>query len=192
MRIADALQPELTELNRLTSRPPLRPFDSADDARSDDPPPWRRSLDGSWRFHLASRPDDAPSGWAEAAFDDSRWRTIEVPGCWTRQQTGDLPHYTNVQMPWPDLEPPETPDANPTGLYRTTFHVPRRWAKRDVVVHFGGVESVVVVWCNGRFVGLGKDSRLPSEYFKDNIYTTFQDDWVAFKMVNEIVVGFVQ
>ncbi|MCH8142516.1 MAG: amidohydrolase family protein, partial [Proteobacteria bacterium] len=29
-------------------------------------------------------------------------------------------------------------------------------------------------------------SRLPSEYFKDHIYTTFQDDWVAFKTVNEM------
>jgi predicted TIM-barrel fold metal-dependent hydrolase len=24
-------------------------------------------------------------------------------------------------------------------------------------------------------------SRLPSEYFRSNVYTTFQDDWVAFK-----------
>jgi len=27
-------------------------------------------------------------------------------------------------------------------------------------------------------------SKLPSEYFAENIYTTFQDDWVAFKTVN--------
>jgi predicted TIM-barrel fold metal-dependent hydrolase len=26
-----------------------------------------------------------------------------------------------------------------------------------------------------------KLSKLPSEYFRENIYTTFQDDWVAFK-----------
>ena len=29
-------------------------------------------------------------------------------------------------------------------------------------------------------------SRLPSEYFSENIYTTFQDDWVAFKMANDM------
>jgi predicted TIM-barrel fold metal-dependent hydrolase len=29
-------------------------------------------------------------------------------------------------------------------------------------------------------------SKLPSEYFSENIYTTFQDDWVAFKMVNDM------
>jgi len=29
-------------------------------------------------------------------------------------------------------------------------------------------------------------SKLPSEYFSEHIYTTFQDDWVAFKMVNDV------
>jgi predicted TIM-barrel fold metal-dependent hydrolase len=29
-------------------------------------------------------------------------------------------------------------------------------------------------------------SRLPSEYFADNIYVTFQDDWTAFKFANEM------
>jgi predicted TIM-barrel fold metal-dependent hydrolase len=29
-------------------------------------------------------------------------------------------------------------------------------------------------------------SRLPSEYFSEHIYTTFQDDWVAFRMVNDM------
>jgi len=29
-------------------------------------------------------------------------------------------------------------------------------------------------------------SRLPSEYFREHIYTTFQDDWVAFRMANDM------
>ena len=29
-------------------------------------------------------------------------------------------------------------------------------------------------------------SKMPSEYFSENIYTTFQDDWVAFKSVNQM------
>ena len=95
---------------------------------------------------------------------DERWRTIDVPGCWTRQGTGDLPHYTNIVMPWPDTEAPYTPPENPTGLHRTTFSVPRAWRNRDVIVHLGGAESVAIVWCNGTFVGMGKDSRLPSEF----------------------------
>jgi predicted TIM-barrel fold metal-dependent hydrolase len=29
-------------------------------------------------------------------------------------------------------------------------------------------------------------AKLPSEYFSENIYTTFQDDWVAFRMANDM------
>ena len=67
-------------------------------------------------------------------------------------------------MPWPDVEEPWVPAMNPTGLYRTSFRCPPPWKKREVVVHLGGAETVAVVWCNGRFVGMGKDSRLPSEF----------------------------
>ena len=31
-----------------------------------------------------------------------------------------------------------------------------------------------------------KLSRLPSEYFSEHIYTTFQDDWVAFRSVDQM------
>lgn len=162
--LADLFRPELTELNRLCARAPLEPFDSAGEARSGASSPWQRSLDGEWKFRLVDAPSAAPARWMTPATKDASWRSISVPGVWTRQGTGDLPHYTNVQMPWADLHPPESPDANPTGLYRTTFSVPRNWRGRDVVVHLGAAESLAVVWCNGAFVGMGKDSRLPSEF----------------------------
>lgn len=162
--IADLLRPELTELNRLPSRPPLAPADTVDAARVGDVSRWRHSLDGRWRFRLVDRPDAAPARWAIRSTAGSAWRDLDVPGCWTRQDTGDLPVYTNVRMPWPDVEPPEVPDDNPTGLHRTTFRVPRHWRGRQVVLHLGAVESMAVVVCNGAFVGMGKDSRLPSEF----------------------------
>jgi len=161
---ADLLQPELTELNRLPARPPLTPYPDVDTAKVDGGSPWRRSLDGSWRFRLVTGPNDAPTRWAQPGFVDEQWRTIEVPGCWTRQGTGDFPHYTNIVMPWSEAEAPWVPDHNPTGLYRTSFRCPRTWRGRDLIVHLGGAETVAVVWCNGHFVGMGKDSRLPSEF----------------------------
>ncbi|MDH3704574.1 MAG: beta-galactosidase, partial [Acidimicrobiia bacterium] len=160
----DYLVPELTELHRLPARAPLVPHATTDEARAAAASPWRRSLDGDWRFRLVDRPMAAPRRWAEPSYDDGRWRSITVPGVWTRQHTADLPVYTNVQMPWGGYEPPAVPDDNPTGLHRITFRVPRAWRGRDVVLHVGGAESVLVVWCNGAFVGMGKDSRLPSEF----------------------------
>ncbi|MEM7285663.1 MAG: glycoside hydrolase family 2 TIM barrel-domain containing protein [Actinomycetota bacterium] len=162
--IDQVLVPELTEINRLPSRPPLDPRGSADDLRGDTPSPWRRSLDGRWRFKLVDRPDAAPARWHQPGLRDSSWETIDVPGVWTRQGQTDLPIYTNVQMPWDGVEPPAVPEDNPTGLHRTTFRVPAAWRRRQVVLSVGGAESVLMVWCNGEFVGMGKDSRLASEF----------------------------
>lgn len=117
------------------------------------------SLDGTWSFLLVDSPKHAPADWA-AASATGAWSDITVPGVWTRQAVGDLPHYTNIVMPWPG-NPPNVPERNPTGLYRTTFERPP--AER-VVVEFGGFESMLVVYCNGSFVGMAKDSRLASSF----------------------------
>ena len=76
---------------------------------------------------------------------------------------GDPPQYTNVQMPFPG-EIGDVPIDDPTGLYRTEFAVPSAWAGRRVVLQLGGAESVAMVWLNGTFVGMSKDSRLAAEF----------------------------
>jgi beta-galactosidase len=159
------VQPEVTSLGRLPMRPPLVPYPDLDLARSHDPErsPWWKSLDGDWQFHLAERPEAAPEGWHQAKFDDRQWRSVAVPGCWTRQDVGDHPQYTNVQMPFPG-EAPDVPADNPTGLYRLEFSVPANWNGRRVVVQVGGAESCLLLWCNGTFVGMSKDSRLAAEF----------------------------
>jgi beta-galactosidase len=119
-------------------------------------------LDGEWRFRLAPSPRDVPADFATESFDDRNWELIDVPGCWT-MQAHDRPIYTNVQMPF-RLLPPHVPAENPTGCYRTTFSVPEAWRGERLVLSLGGAESVAVVWVNGRFVGLAKDSRLASAF----------------------------
>jgi len=158
-------QPEVTAVGRLPMRPPLVPYPDLDLARTHDPArsPWWRSLDGDWRFLLVNRPESAPDGWFHPRFDDHPWRTLAVPGCWTRQDVGDPPQYTNVQMPFPG-EIGDVPVDDPTGLYRTEFAVPSPWRGRRIVLQLGGAESVAMVWLNGSFVGMSKDSRLAAEF----------------------------
>ncbi|HVM65027.1 MAG TPA: glycoside hydrolase family 2 TIM barrel-domain containing protein, partial [Acidimicrobiales bacterium] len=79
------------------------------------------------------------------------------------QDTWDKPHYTNVQMPWPN-RPPYAPADSPTGVYERTFSVPGAWADKRVVLHVGAAESVLIVALNGEEVGVGKDSHLAQEY----------------------------
>jgi beta-galactosidase len=157
-------KPEWTGLNRLPGRATLVPFADAESARrrSSDESPYYRSLNGIWRFRLANKPETADPAFVHPDYDDSAWDALEVPSCWTMLGY-DRPIYTNVQMPFPN-RPPDVPDENPTGLYRTRFSVPADWSDRRVVLHFDGAESVLVVYVNGEFVGMSKDSRLPSEF----------------------------
>jgi len=118
------------------------------------PHPDRLPLDGTWRFQLLHRPDETPG--------DS-WRPIEVPGCWTMQDTFDVPHYTNVRMPF-DQRPPEVPAENPTGIYERELEIPPAWSGRRVVLHVGAAESVLIVTLNGAEIGVSKDSHLAAEF----------------------------
>lgn len=160
MRPWDA--PELVALHRLPSRPPLVGFPDPAAARAATPlsgpidrdaSPWMHRLDGRWAFGLAANPEAEPADWTE----------VDVPGCWTMQDVGDKPHYTNFGVPF-GTPPPSPPADNPTGVYRRAFTVPRAWKHRRVVLHVGGAESMVMVKVDGTLAGVGKDSRLASEF----------------------------
>ncbi|MFO7633346.1 MAG: hypothetical protein R6W76_12440, partial [Caldilinea sp.] len=120
--------PQLTSFNRLPPRATLIPFPTAKDAhqKSREESPWITFLDGVWDFKIFGRPEQV----TYAAVENGAWSPIQVPGNWTVQ--GYVrPHYTNVQMPFPNI-PPDVPDENPTGLYRRTFTVPEGWNGRRI------------------------------------------------------------
>lgn len=167
--------PAITSINRMPMAPPTTAFETADAARAADPTsPIRhrdhKSLNGRWAFRLFDHPDNVSAAAIRRAPTGRQWTRVTVPGNWTLQDVTDqrrrpdLPHYTNVRMPF-DGPPPALPDRNPTGVYRRTVTVPKRWfADRQVVLHVGGAESVHALYVNGTFVGYGTDSRLASEY----------------------------
>ncbi len=194
--------PELTSMNRLPMRSPLFPFPTAEAARSAAAAgprgaggsPWVLSLDGKWAFSLAASPRAVPADWSDPLFDEGAWGSIAVPGAWSLQGY-DKPHYTNVVMPFGNV-PPAPPAANPTGLYRRRFVLPRGWEGRRVVLRIGSAESFLAVYANGAEVGYSKDSRLPAEFdltpflregenllalkvvrYSDSSYVEDQDQW---------------
>ena len=139
--------PELASLNRLAPVATVR-----------RPSSRVRSLDGTWSFKLAPRPEEAP----RALRAKRGWHEVDVPGLWTMQGFG-TPHYTNVQMPFTNL-PPDVPDENDTGIYRRTFTVPRGWKSRPVLLELGGSEGMLCVLVNGEPVGIAKDARTPATF----------------------------
>lgn len=157
--------PQCVSIARLPIRPMATPHPSVENARlGRESSPWYMDLNGTWDLRIWPNPDDVSRG--AVSKDKSKpkkWKHVSVPGNWTVQGFDDFPHYTNVQMPWPN-RPPELPHDNTAGVYRRTFTVPEEWRSRRVVLHIGGAESVHAVFVNGTLVGYGTDSRLPSEY----------------------------
>ncbi len=156
-------QPEALGRNRLPSRSPLFPYDDGQAAQGYnlDDSPWVRMLNGSWRFQLFGGPAEVPLKVLEAGFKDRSWSEIEVPTSWVLQGYG-RPRYNGGRAPFEE-QPPFTPDDNPTGVYRTSFKLPRDWRDRRVVLRLGAVESGFSLYVNGRNAGLGEDSRTATE-----------------------------
>jgi beta-galactosidase len=128
----------------------------------------RLSLNGPWRFRLAAGRADLTAGFEAPGFDDRHWDTLGVPSCWQLAGLADQPRYgapayTNIAYPFP-VDPPRVPDENPTGEYRREFMLAPGWPVPGTVLRFDGVDSCFAAWLNGRFLGHGKGSRLPTEF----------------------------
>ena len=159
-KLPDRLNPAITGINVLEPR------------SSDAVPPIINypmlSLNGSWKFKWCPNPQSVPGDFFKPELNDQGWDTIPVPSNFQMLGYG-YPVYTNMPYPWKakDNTPPLIPDEfNWAGLYRRNFQVKESWldSGRRVILHFAGVESCCFVYINGKFVGLGKDSRTAVEF----------------------------
>lgn len=153
--------PGVTQLNRLAAHPPFRSWRRVEDAQRNAGSERHRSLNGEWKFAWFPSPQSVPESWVVSDLPDAA--TINVPSNW--QMLGfDSPVYTNITYPIP-VDPPRVPTENPTGCYSLTFNVEESWLNEGQTrIIFDGVNSAFHLWCNGRWVGYGQDSRLPSDF----------------------------
>ena len=131
------------------------------------------SLDGQWSFHWAKDPDSRPVDFYRLDYDVSGWDKIAVPGNWQLQGYG-MPIYTNIPYPFKRDEPRVTGEPpkdwyaydhrNPVGSYVTTIDVTDDMLGKNLILHFGGVQSAMYVWINGEKVGYSQNSMSPAEF----------------------------
>jgi len=113
-------------------------------------------LDADWKFHLgddwpnALRLDKAgeSSGPASEKFNDSAWRTLNLPHDWAIElpfdKTSDASHgFKPVGPGFPQ---------NSTGWYRRTLDLPAEDAGKRIWLTFDGVFRDATVWVNGWLV----------------------------------------
>ena len=162
---ADGWQiPQITEINREPARATAYSFPTEQAALlgDRDQTPRLLSLNGNWDFRFALKPADAPADFYKSRV--SGWKQLAVPANW--EMNGyDQPIYKSAKYPFRPVNPPLVPqDYNGVGSYQRTFTVPTGWQNLNVTLHFGGVSSAFKVWVNGKFLGYGEDSCLPSEF----------------------------
>lgn len=157
--------PAVYELNQEEGHTPLVPYMSVNEALDDNrnKASWRISLNGTWKFHYAEKPEGTPDGFFAENFNDKKWSNIHVPSNWEMQGFGD-PLFRNIATPFrPD--PPNVPrECNPTGSYRRTFNIPSTWKNREVFLRMEKTASASFVWINGRELGYNEGAQEPAEY----------------------------
>ncbi len=156
--------PQVTSINRDLSRATAYSFETVEDALTCDRSHSSRvmMLNGNWDFRFVLKPADAPTDFYKRKVQG--WDKIEVPSNW-EMKGYDIPIYKSSVYPFRPVNPPYIPrDYNAVGSYQRSFFIPENWDGMNITLHFGGVSSAFKVWVNGKFLGYGEDSCLPSEF----------------------------
>ena len=122
------------------------------------------SLCGEWSFRYFKSLNDVVDFTDEAYTTEGSDR-LNVPMSWqyAMGRGYDVPHYTNVNYPFP-IDPPHVPADNPCGLYERTFEVDAdTLAEKKIHLLFEGVDSCFYVYINRQFVGYSQVSHMTSE-----------------------------
>lgn len=116
-------------------------------------------LNGEWDFQYYDSVRDLPDDFnPETAALSAK---LPVPSVW--QMHGyDRIQYTNVRYPIP-YDPPFVLAENPCGLYRRAFALEKA-ANAVYTLIFEGVDSCLLLWVNGQFIGSTQVSHSPAEF----------------------------
>lgn len=161
--------PAVQEVNRLPMRASYFPFENQQKAKNNQKEASERflSLNGQWDFLWREDYKQLPKDFYRIDFQQKDWDKIAIPAVWELNGYG-TPIYVNesYEFAQKNPSPPNIPDDlnQETGLYRKEFHLPKSWNGQKIILHLGAVKSAFKLYINGQFVGVGKDSRLASEF----------------------------
>ncbi|MFV0591344.1 MAG: glycoside hydrolase family 2 TIM barrel-domain containing protein [Draconibacterium sp.] len=169
--INDWENPAVFNINRSAPHAFFIPFENEQQAwdNNRNESKYYESLNGTWKFNIATNPAGRPLDFYKEDFDVSGWANIKVPANWERQGF-DTAIYVNTSYPFWQIvrerpNPPHIPhDYNPVGSYRRTFTIPANWDSRQISIHLGAVKSAFYIWVNGEKVGYSEGSKTPAEF----------------------------
>jgi len=130
---------------------------------------WRNVQSQLFNFGWKFQPGN-PEGAEKPGFDDSRWRTL------------DLPHDFQFEQPWDqDAKGARAFKQMCDGWYRKTFRLPAECKDMRVTLDFGGIIFYGDVYVNGRkvastdygYVGFEADISKAVNYDGDNLVAVY-------------------
>jgi beta-galactosidase len=118
------------------------------------------NINDNWKFL-----EDSTISAHTLAFDDSGWRTLNLPHDWSME---DYPVQDLLHM-GPFFNVPEYGhDAGQlrggTGWYRKKLVLEKEHAGKEVVLYFDGIQTESIIYVNGQEVGLHKNGYTPFYY----------------------------
>jgi len=157
--------PQITSVGRDRSRATAYSYATDEEALEGDRTKSRYlDLNGTWDFKYCATPNDTADVKGFYLQKVRGWDQIKVPSSMEMQGYGK-PIYKSAVYPFRPVDPPYIPIENNTvGCFQRTFKIPAAWRHLNITLHFGGVSSCFKVWLNGKYVGYGEDSFLPSEF----------------------------
>jgi beta-galactosidase/beta-glucuronidase len=102
------------------------------------------SLNGTWDFLFDDQDQGLNHNWQKRARYD---RAIVVPYCF-ESKLGGIGDTTFHPIMW----------------YRRTFEIPKTWAGKHVLMHFGAVDYRARVWVNGNYLGSHEGGGVPFSF----------------------------
>ena len=101
------------------------------------------SLNGAWKLMDAEKSAGEPQGFYRADFDDSAWRTVQVPGT-VHTQILAAPKYFTREAEWISAK---------EWWYRRSFSVPQSARGQRLWLQFDATDYYADVYLNGELLG---------------------------------------
>jgi Beta-galactosidase/beta-glucuronidase len=108
------------------------------------------NFNNNWKFYLGDN-----SGAINKDYDDSKWRTLDIPHDWSIEGSFSKDNPTTYNE-----------GALPAGIgwYRKTFTVPSSSKPKRIYINFDGVYKNSEVWINGFYLGKRSNGYISFQY----------------------------
>ena len=182
------LDPSVNRVNTEAPRASFFAYESEAKAQKGDKTQSARymSMEGKWKFCFVVNHQDAPVGFEQVKYDDSKWEMFPVPGLFELNGHGDR-IYKNVGYAWCNQfhnQPGFVEEKNNyTGSYRRSFQVPADWKGQDIYIHVGSATSNLRLWVNGKEVGYAEDAKVEAEFNVTKYIKPGQDNLIAMQVM---------